>query len=71
LELSPSDIGRLWYQFLKELSDKNISQMNVKSGSILDWIKNKSNFPTNGDNKDAGTPSSIYSDISANKDFWN
>lgn len=71
LELSPSDIGRLWYQFLKELSEKNISKMNVKSGSILDWIKNKSNFSTNGDNKDAGAPSSIYSDISVNKDFWN
>lgn len=71
LELTPSDIGKLWYQFLKELNEKNISEMEVAEGSILEWVKDTSNFPTVGETSDLGTPSTIYDDVSTNKNFWN
>lgn len=63
LDLSPSDISKLWYQVLAELNEGNISSLQVEEGGILDTIEKLSNIDSIDESSDTGEVSKLYEKI--------
>ena len=71
LNIAPSEIGKIWYELLRELKEKDISKMEVNEESVLEWIKNQSNFKTYQKDGDEGLSSELYGWVYNYGDFWN
>lgn len=71
LNIAPSEIGKIWYELLRELKEKDISKMEVNEESVLEWIKNQSNFKTYQKDGDEGLSSELYGYVYHYGDFWN
>ena len=74
LGIAPSQVGKIWYELLKELKENNISDFENNSGSILEWIKQHSNYTTQDHDDDQGLSSIIYAYVYNqinDYNFWN